>query len=164
MNSRSFDRVCTDATTRRAVDFNSTNRNLTKPSKGIKAGLKIIWFVLPSLYHQNSDFVTMSSGSFYSGLPSSSPSSDPEDMAIDPSLTRSPSISTQTLADTASTTVFRPDPQASLFIDTLGQHFHLTKQQLSDLHGLFQVLLFFNLRNNADLVPLAVGGVASRQS
>ena len=106
----------------------------------------------------------MSSGSFYSGLPSSSPSSDPEDMAIDPSLTRSPSISTQTLADTASTTVFRPDPQASLFIDTLGQHLHLTKQQLSDLHGLFQVLLFFNLRNNADLVPVAVGGVASRQS
>ena len=165
MNSRSFDRVCTDATTRRAVDFNSTNRNLTKPSKGIKAGLKIIWFVLPSLYHQNSDFVTMSSGSFYSGLPSSSESSsDPEDMAIDPSLTGSPSISTQTSADTASTTVFHPDPQASLFIDTLGQRFHLTKQQMSDLHGLFQVLLFFNLRNNANLVPVAVGCVASRQS
>jgi hypothetical protein len=62
-------------------------------------------------------------------------------MVIDTSLTTgSPSISTQTVS--ASTTVFHPDPQASLFIDTLGQHFHLTKQQMSDLHGLFQVLVF----------------------
>jgi hypothetical protein len=62
-------------------------------------------------------------------------------MVIDTSLTTgSPSISTRTVS--ASTTVFRPDPQASLFIDTLGQRFHLTKQQISDLHGLFQVLVF----------------------
>ena len=85
----------------------------------------------------------MSSFSFGSGPASSSPSPSPEDldMAIDPALTMgSPSIPTQTV--TASTN-FCPDPQASLFIDTLGQRFHLTKQQMSDLHGLFQVHLNF---------------------
>ena len=87
----------------------------------------------------------MSSFSFGSGPASSSPSPSPEDldsdMAIDPALRMgSPSIPTQTV--TASTN-FRPDPQASLFIDTLGQRFHLTKQQMSDLHGLFQVHLSF---------------------
>ena len=98
----------------------------------------------------------MSSFSFGSRHPSPSPPPGPEDldMDIDPSLTTgSPSISTQTVS-ASSPTVFRPDPQASLFIDTLGQRFHLTKQQLSDLHGLFQVQIFFgnNLQSNADLI------------
>ena len=64
-------------------------------------------------------------------------------MAIDPSLATGSPISTQTASasNLTSTTVFRPDPQASLFIDALGQRFHLTKQQISDLHGLFQVLV-----------------------
>lgn len=85
----------------------------------------------------------MSSFNFGSRPPSSSSSSSTDDsMVIDPSLTTGiPTSSTQTVS--ASATVFRPDPQASLFIDTLAQRFHLTKQQTSDLHGLFQVHFFY---------------------
>ena len=115
------------------------------------SGFKRCYFYPPS---QLSRSFTMSSFSFGSRHPSSSPSPSLEDsdIVIDPSLTNeSPSISAQTVS--ASPTVFRPDPQASLFIDTLGQRFHLSKQQMSDLHGLFQVHLYFiTFTPNTDLI------------
>ncbi|KIM38461.1 hypothetical protein M413DRAFT_30013 [Hebeloma cylindrosporum] len=75
-----------------------------------------------------------SSSNFIFESPSSSPGP-----AINPSLQESPS-STQATA-TPGVVTFHPDPQAALFIDSLAQRFHLTMQQTSDLHGLYQLAM-----------------------
>jgi len=95
-------------------------------------------------------YFIMSSFNFTSTSPPSNlPVSEP--LTLDPSFSAgnalSLSNSTPNISPPSppsaptSTSVFCPDPQAALFIDSLGQHFCLSKQQITDLHGLFWVCL-----------------------
>ena len=131
------------------VDFHSTDRNVAQPLpisiKGQAHGQMVSLFILCLL----SILLCHLSTSLLHHLPLIYLSLS--HFTLDPSFSAGNSLSLSNLTPKisppsppsapTSTSVFCPDPQAALFIDSLGQCFCLSKQQITDLHGLFWVCL-----------------------